>query len=417
MFPIVQKAHLLMAIELYEHQLDAIERLRNGSILVGGVGSGKSRTALAYYIKECGGKIKINGKGGYVPMKSPKNLYIITTARKRDTLEWERECIPFLLSTHKECNIEQVAVTIDSWNNINKYTGIKQSFFIFDEQRVIGSGVWVKAFLKITQTNNWILLSATPGDSWMDYVPVFIANKFYKNRTEFLKRHVIYNRFTKYPKIERYIDVKRLINLRDSVCVTMKYKNKTKIIEENIIHPFNKELFNQILIKRWNIFENRPITSVTELCYLLRKIVNSDNSRLKSLLKLYKQHLKIVIFYYFNYERDLLLDFAKENNIIISEWNGHKHELIPDTEKWLYIVQYTSGCEGWNCVETNTIIFYSQHYSYKTMIQAAGRINRLNTPYSELNYYYFKSNSVIDLAIQKAFLQKKDFNESRFLAI
>lgn len=417
MFPIVQKAHLLMAIELYEHQLDAIERLRNGSILVGGVGSGKSRTALAYYIKECGGKIKINGKGGYVPMKSPKNLYIITTARKRDTLEWERECIPFLLSTHKECNIEQVAVTIDSWNNINKYTGIKQSFFIFDEQRVIGSGVWVKAFLKITQTNNWILLSATPGDSWMDYVPVFIANKFYKNRTEFLKRHVIYNRFTKYPKIERYIDVKRLINLRDSVCVTMKYKNKTKIIEENIIHPFNKELFNQILIKRWNIFENRPITSVTELCYLLRKIVNSDNSRLKSLLKLYKQHLKIVIFYNFNYERDLLLDFAKENNIIISEWNGHKHELIPDTEKWLYIVQYTSGCEGWNCVETNTIIFYSQHYSYKTMIQAAGRINRLNTPYSELNYYYFKSNSVIDLAIQKAFLQKKDFNESRFLAI
>lgn len=417
MFPIVQKAHLLMAIELYEHQLDAIERLRNGSILVGGVGSGKSRTALAYYIKECGGKIKINGKGGYVPMKSPKNLYIITTARKRDTLEWERECIPFLLSTHKECNIEQVAVTIDSWNNINKYTGIKQSFFIFDEQRVIGSGVWVKAFLKITQTNNWILLSATPGDSWMDYVPVFIANKFYKNRTEFLKRHVIYNRFTKYPKIERYIDVKRLINLRDSVCVTMKYKNKTKIIEENIIHPFNKELFNQILIKRWNIFENRPITSVTELCYLLRKIVNSDNSRLKSLLKLYKQHLKIVIFYNFNYERDLLLDFAKENNIIISEWNGHKHELIPDTEKWLYIVQYTSGCEGWNCVETNTIIFYSQNYSYKTMIQAAGRINRLNTPYSELNYYYFKSNSVIDLAIQKAFLQKKDFNESRFLAI
>lgn len=414
-----QKAWIfLVAINLFEHQKEAIEKLRSGSILVGGVGSGKSRAALAYYYTvECGGKIKTNDNGGFSPMKKPKDLYIITTARKRDTLEWEKECTYFLLSTKKEYNSHDVKVFIDSWNNINKYSDVKNSFFIFDEQRVVGNGTWVKSFLKIAKKNNWILLSATPGDTWTDYIPVFVANGYYKNVTEFRRRHIVYNNFSKFPKIDHFIEVGRLIKIRDSIIVNMLYKKRTISHDKIITTSFDKEAINSLLVKRWNPYEKRPINDICELCYLMRMVVNSDPSRLLELTKLFEQHKKIIVFYNFNYERELLLELGKKINVTTTQWNGHKHESIPDTESWMYIVQYAAGAEGWNCIETNVIVFFSQNYSYKATIQAAGRIDRLNTPYTDLYYYYFKSNSVIDLAIKKALDNKKSFNENRFLSI
>lgn len=408
-----------MAIKLYEHQKDALEKLKNGKILVGGVGSGKSITALAYYfIKECEGKIKTNGESGYSSMKKPKDLYIITTARKRDTLEWEKECAPFRLVVKKKNHINNnVGVYIDSWNNISKYTHVKNAFFIFDEQRVIGNGVWVKSFLKITQNNNWILLSATPGDTWMDYIPVFIANKWYKNRTHFIRQHVVYNNFTKYAKIERFIETRKLIHFRDAVIVNMYYKKRTIAHNKSIKVGFDREVFNTVMIKRWNVYEQRPIKDVGELCYLMRKVVNSDPRRIDIIIQLLEKHPRIIVFYNFNYEKDLLLQLKERLQIPVAQWNGHKHEPIPDTDTWLYIVQYAAGAEGWNCIETDTMVFYSQNYSYKATIQAAGRIDRLNTPFTNLYYYYLHSTSIIDLAIQKAFINKRDFNELRFMTI
>lgn len=406
-----------MAVNLYEHQKDAIDKLRSGSILVGGVGSGKSRTALAYYYDvECEGKIKTNDKGGFSPMKKPKDLYIITTARKRDTLEWDKECTYFLLSTNPEYNSHGVKVVIDSWNNIQKYAHIKQAFFIFDEQRLVGSGVWVKSFLKIAKNNNWLLLSATPGDNWSDYIPVFIANGWYKNRTEFTRRHIVFNNFSKFPKVDHYIEVKRLSKLRDAVTVHMHYKKRTISHDETIITNFDRDVFNHVLIKRWNVYENRPVKDIGELCYIMRKVVNSDPSRAEAISKLLNTHKKIIVFYNFNYERDILLKLGQDLDIPTAQWNGHKHEQIPDTDRWMYIVQYAAGAEGWNCIETNAIIFYSQNYSYKATIQAAGRIDRLNTPFDDLYYYYLRSNSAIDLAIKKALNNKRNFNEQRFLS-
>lgn len=406
-----------MAVNLYEHQKDAIGKLRSGSILVGGVGSGKSRTALAYYyIVECDGKIKINDVGGFSPMKKPKDLYIITTARKRDCLEWDQECSNFLLSTNPKCNGNPVRVVIDSWNNIQKYSHIKEAFFIFDEQRVVGSGTWVKSFLKITKNNNWILLSATPGDTWMDYIPVFIANGFYKNRTEFIRRHVVYNSRCKFPKVEYYVEIGHLIKLRNAITIQMHYHKRTIAHDKNINVSFDREVFTSALVKRWNPYEQKPIKDISELCYVLRKIVNSDPSRLAAVIHILMEHPKIIVFYNFNYEKDLLLKLAEDIQIPIAQWNGHKHEQIPETDKWIYIVQYAAGAEGWNCIETNAIVFYSQNYSYKATVQAAGRIDRLNTPFQDLYYYYLRSVSPIDLAIQKALKNKRNFNEHKFLS-
>lgn len=392
-----------MGIELRDYQQEAVNKMRNGCILNGGVGSGKSRTSLAYYFTQMGGKLY-----PYSRMTNPRKLYIITTARKRDTLEWEQELIPFLLSK------EEDGVVIDSWNNIKKYTNVEGAFFIFDEQRVVGSGAWVKAFLKICKANEWILLSATPGDTWSDYIPVFIANGFYKNKTEFVREHVIYSRFTKYPKIDRYINTRRLVRLRDRILVDMDFHRDTIPHHEDIYCNYDAMMYKEIGKNRWNPYKDEPIVNASELCYTWRKLVNSDESRQMALLEIFEKHSKMIVFYNFDYELDILKGMYYGDDVEIAEWNGHKHQAIPDTEKWVYLVQYTAGCEGWNCISTDTIVFYSQNYSYKTLEQARGRIDRMNTPFINLYYYHLKSRSGIDLAISRALKNKKQFNERKF---
>ena len=398
-------------ITLYDYQLDAIRKMHNGCILCGGVGSGKSRTSLAYYtLEQCG------VLDPYALSKShPKNLYIITTARKRDTLEWDEELAPFLLSANPEQNkLIGNKVVVDSWNNIKKYAEIKDAFFIFDEQRVVGYGAWSKSFLRITKNNRWILLSATPGDKWEDYIPVFLANGFYKNITEFRQEHLVYDQYAKFPKVVRYLGIKRLERLRNKILVDMDFDRKTVSHHEDIWCSYDKVKYKDVYKTRWDPYKKEPIGQASGLCYVLRRIVNEDPSRLNALLDIFKEHPKLIIFYNFDYERDLLKSIEYGREVEIAEWSGHAHEPIPRSNTWVYLVQYTAGCDGWNCITTDTVIFYSQNYSYRVMEQACGRIDRLNTPYTDLYYYHLKSRSGIDLGISRALSQKKKFNERKF---
>lgn len=398
-------------ISLYDHQEKALTKMHNGCILCGGVGSGKSRTGLAYYYQQQGGNLDEADS----IMKKPRDLYIITTAKKRDKCEWGEEMAPFLLSVHPEANYYKNTVVVDSWNNIAKYKDVKDAFFIFDEQRVVGYGAWTKAFLKIAKVNKWILLSATPGDTWQDYIPVFIANGFYRNKSDFIDQHVIYDWKSKYPKVDRYLNTGRLIRLRNRILVEMEFERHTTSNHVDIPVSYNISNYRDITRKRWNIWEDKPIETAGELCYSLRKIVNSDDSRSVAILELMEDHPKVIIFYNFDYELDILKSLGYPEGTEVAEWNGHKHQEVPTGDKWVYFVQYTAGCEGWNCITTDTIIFYSQNYSYKVMVQAAGRIDRLTTPYSNLYYYHLKSFSGIDLAITKALKTKKNFNEGKFV--
>ena len=404
-----------MGIGLYDYQIDAVKRMKNGCILNGGVGSGKSRTALAYYYLRNGGDPASLCGDNYIPMDDPpKDLYIITTARKRDTLEWDGDMAPFLLSTHTDVNLYCNKVVVDSWNNITKYKEVTGAFFIFDEDRVTGSGVWVKSFLKIAKSNEWIILSATPGDTWQDYIPVFLANGFYKNKSEFIREHIVYSRFSKFPKVDRYLNTGRLIRLRNNILIDMDFHRDTIPHHEDVYVSYDISAYKDICRNHWNPWEDRPIENAAEFCYSLRKLVNTDEARQVALLQIIEEHPKAIIFYNFDYELDILKKLYYGEDFEIAEWNGHKHQEVPKGEKWVYLVQYTAGNEGWNCVRTDTIIFYSQNYSYKVMTQAAGRIDRLNTPYKDLYYYHIKSRSGIDLAISKALKNKKKFNERKF---
>lgn len=386
-----------MTVSLYPHQVEALEKLDNGKILWGGVGTGKSRVAAAYYMKK----------------EADADVYVITTAKKRDTLDWEGEFARFGVGKHLKGTVAGT-LTVDSWNNIGKYRDVVDAFFIFDEQRIVGSGQWSSFFLRIAERNRWILLSATPGDTWMDYVPVFVANGFYRNRSDFKRQHVVYNSYTKFPKIDRYVDVGRLVAHRSQLLVGMPYRRHTTRVSHPVLVGHDRELFEKALKDRWHVFEDRPIRIVGELFAVLRKIVNSDVSRLHVVRTLLAEHRRLIVFYNFDYELMLLRQLAK--SVPLAEWNGHKHEPIPEGDEWLYVVQYAAGGEGWECTATDAMAFYSLPYSWKLLEQAHGRIDRLNTRYSILHYYTLWSNSMIDLAILKALGKKKSFNEKGHLA-
>lgn len=404
-----------------DYQLDAIQRMHNGCILCGGVGSGKSLTSLGYFfLKVCEGTLEWPSEPikDYISVPSPTDLYIITTARKRDTKEWDSELLKFYISPDESTTVNDgwLKVTIDSWNNIGKYADAKGAFFIFDEQRVVGYGAWVKAFLKIAKSNRWILLSATPGDTWMDYLPVFIANGYFRNKTEFNEKHVVYRRFAKYPQIERYLNQGKLLQYKRQILVNMDYKHDIASHRRIIEVEYDRKAYLSLMRTRWNAEKNQPFINSAELCYAARKVVNGDASRTREILYLISKHPKVIIFYNYDYELEILKKALRGKDIVYAEWNGHKHEPIPKCEQWAYLVQYRAGAEGWNCIETNTIIFYSLNYSYKTMIQAAGRTDRMNTPYNDLYYYTIKSGCPLDTAILRALAQKKNFNENRFFS-
>lgn len=383
-----------MVVELMPHQVEAVEKMANGKILWGGVGTGKSIAAVAYYEKN----------------EAPKDVYVITTAKKRDDVSWEGEFAKYGVGKHWSATLAGV-LTIDSWNNIGKYASVEGAFFIFDEQRLVGAGQWAKVFLKISKKNNWILLSATPGDTWLDYIPVFLANGFYANRTEFKREHVVYNTYSKFPKVDRYVSVGKLVRLRNSLLVEMPYMRRTVRHQETIAVDWDTSSVEKVTNHRWNVFEGRPLRDVAELFSTVRKVVNSDASRLDAVKTLTGVHDRLIVFYNFNYELDRLRTLADE--ITISEWNGHKHEAIPDTDRWVYLVQYMAGAEAWECISTNAMVFYSQNYSYKIMEQAKGRIDRLNTLYKHLYYYTLMSRAWIDVAIAKSLGKKESFNETK----
>jgi superfamily II DNA or RNA helicase len=382
-------------IELYPHQEKAVGEMHNGCILWGGTGSGKTVTAVEYYWR----------------FEKPRDVYVITTAKKRDSLDWESDFVQYGVYKSKDATTAGV-LTVDSWNNIAKYEGIKDAFFIFDEQRLVGSGAWTKAFLKIAKANRWILLSATPGDTWLDYIPVFVANGWYKNRTEFKREHCVYNHYSRFPKLDHYVNVGTLIKHRNALLVEMPYARHTVRNTKYVDVDYDKDLMRKVMVERWHVYENRPLRDVAELFSVMRRVANSDSTRLDAVTRLLRTKSRVIVFYNFDYELEMLRNL--KTTVTVAEWNGHKHEPIPETDRWLYLVQYAAGAEGWNCITTNVVCFFSPTYSYKLWHQAHGRIDRLNTPFTDLWYYVLKSKSWIDVAIFKALGGKESFHESAY---
>ena len=395
---------------LYAHQKAAMNQMKPGCVLRGDVGSGKSRTALAYFtMKVCGGYSTYDGI--HSCLNRPRPLYVITTAAKRDTFDWDEEAAPFIIASE---GFSVCEFHVDSWNNIGKYVDVKGAFFIFDEQRSVGRGEWSKAFLKIAKKNLWVMLTATPGDVWMDYASLFIANGFYRNITEFRQEHVVYNRFTKYPKIDRYVNTGKLERLRKQILIPMEFSREAVRHEEWVKVGYDEKFYSCFAIDKWNAYENEPILNASQYCQLCRRVVNEDKRRCEAVWNILKRHLKAIIFYNFNYELALLVEMLTEKKYPFSQWNGHKHEKLPNGDEWAYLVQYTAGAEGWNCTTTDTIVFYSLNYSYKIVEQAQGRIDRMNTPYKDLWYYFIFCDADIDKAVKRCLKKKTIFNERAF---
>lgn len=405
-----------MGIELGQHQIDALRELRNGNILRGGVGTGKSRVGAAYfYLKVCDGRLKVNGVGVDEAPTQPRDVYVFTTKRKKDTLDWEKEFVPLRIGKDRSSSISGIKLTVDTWNNIAKYKDLEGAFIICDEQRLVGNGTWVKTFLKLVRHNEWIMLSGTPGDVWLDYCPIFIANGFYRNRTDFGEQHIVWKPYSSYPQISHYVNTGKLEKYAAQITVRMDYQRHTVRHLHTVPVEYDTVKFERLVKDRWNIYEDKPVLDASELFRLMRKLVNSDVSRYAEILKLLEKHPKLIIFYNFNYELEMLRGL-NVLGITMAEWNGSVHQDIPTDSSWIYLVQYTAGSEAWNCITTDAICFFSLTYSFKVFEQAQGRIDRMNTPFTDLHYYILRSASAIDNAVWRSLALKKKFNEKEYFS-
>lgn len=406
-----------MTVTYRPEQIQAVRQLQNGSILAGGVGSGKTLTSLAWYLTSVCNAASFK-KGGSLAKKKVKGsptLYVITTAKKRDSLEWEEEAARLGLSTDPACSFTGSSIVVDSWNNIGKYSDREHAVFFFDEQRASGSGRWVKEFLKITRKNTWLLLSATPGDVWMDYLPVFMAHGFFRTRTEFMEDHVIFDRFAKYPKVKRYIGEAKLQRLRRSILVEMPVERHTTRERETVYCDYDRDLYKWVVKNRMDPWTEEPLRDACGVCRILRKVVSDNDWRSEQAKRILSSNERVIVFYNYNYELDRILAVAESLGLPTAQWNGHRHDAIPAEPRWVYICQYTSAAEGWNCTSTDTVLFWSLNYSWRVTEQCEGRIDRLNTPYSRLRYYFLESDSSIDKAIRRSLGSKKVFNERAFV--
>ena len=406
-----------MTVTYRPEQIQAVRQLQNGSILAGGVGSGKTLTSLAWYLTSVCNAASFK-KGGSLAKKKVKGsptLYVITTAKKRDSLEWEEEAARLGLSTDPACSFTGSSIVVDSWNNIGKYSDREHAVFFFDEQRASGSGRWVKEFLKITRKNTWLLLSATPGDVWMDYLPVFMAHGFFRTRTEFMEDHVIFDRFAKYPKVKRYIGEAKLQRLRRSILVEMPVERHTTRERETIYCDYDRDLYKWVVNNRMDPWTEEPLRDAGGVCRILRKVVSNNDWRSEQAKRILSSNERVIVFYNYNYELDRILAVAESLGLPTAQWNGHRHDAIPAEPRWVYICQYTSAAEGWNCTSTDTVLFWSLNYSWRVTEQCEGRIDRLNTPYSRLKYYFLESHSSIDEAVRRSLSSKKVFNERAFV--
>ena len=406
-----------MTVVYRPEQIQAVRQLQNGSILAGGVGSGKTLTSLAWYLTSVCNAASFK-KGGSLVKKKVKGsptLYVITTAKKRDSLEWEGEAARLGLSTDPACSFTGSSIVVDSWNNIGKYSDREHAVFFFDEQRASGSGRWVKEFLKITRKNTWLLLSATPGDVWMDYLPVFMAHGFFRTRTEFMEDHVIFDRFAKYPKVKRYIGEAKLQRLRRSILVEMPVERHTTRERETVYCDYDRDLYKWVVKNRMDPWTEEPLRDAGGVCRILRKVVSDNDWRSAQAKRILSSNERVIVFYNYNYELDRILAVAESLGLPTAQWNGHRHDAIPAESRWVYICQYTSAAEGWNCTSTDTVLFWSLNYSWRVTEQCEGRIDRLNTPYSRLRYYFLESHSSIDEAVRRSLSSKKVFNERAFV--
>ena len=406
-----------MTVTYRPEQIQAVRQLQNGSILAGGVGSGKTLTSLAWYLTSVCNAASFK-KGGSLAKKKVKGsptLYVITTAKKRDSLEWEEEAARLGLSTDPACSFTGSSIVVDSWNNIGKYSDREHAVFFFDEQRASGSGRWVKEFLKITRKNTWLLLSATPGDVWMDYLPVFMAHGFFRTRTEFMEDHVIFDRFAKYPKVKRYIGEAKLQRLRRSILVEMPVERHTTRERETVYCDYDHDLYKWVVKNRMDPWTEEPLRDAGGVCRILRKVVSDNDWRSEQAKRILSSNERVIVFYNYNYELDRILAVAESLGLSTAQWNGHRHDAIPAEPRWVYICQYTSAAEGWNCTSTDTVLFWSLNYSWRVTEQCEGRIDRLNTPYSRLKYYFLESHSSIDEAVRRSLSSKKVFNERAFV--
>lgn len=391
---------------LYNFQRQLLNSIEENYIIAADTGTGKTMMAIHHYLKHNTGE----------------PLLILAPPQKIKEGGWQRE-LDFVASHY---NIE-IPYDIISYGVLSKrWKEYKDWFLVMDECHYVKNPTSQrgKAAINLTkQSTNFLLLSATPSSNgWGDTIAYMIMFGYYKNKTQFLKEHAVYNRIDygngPVNVVSDYRDQEKLQKLYQSFSIKLAKEDcldLPPLVFEKVHFKPSKE-YN--IIKKDRVLGEELFDNISKLQHGLRFYANQADKLKYTEMLLEGTEENVIIFYNYKQENEELKKIAKKLKKKVFEVSGSKTNL-PDKEKWtslknsVTIVQYQAGAAGIELQYANIVIFHTPTYSYQDYEQALGRAYR-NGQTKKVTVYQYITKNTIETSIYQALAAKKDFTEELF---
>lgn len=200
-------------------------------------------------------------------------------------------------------------------------------------------------------------------------------------------------------KSSEVLDLPEQVDIKQYVESTKEYKSFKK---NSIIEVEDETLVGDNILKKM-LYERQLCGEYNEnKLNALKEIMESTNNRL-------------IIFYNFTKEKDLIVDICKKLNKSYSIINGEIKDLkaYEDNEDSITIVQYQAGAMGLNLQKANKIIYFTLPLSSELFEQSKKRIHRIGQV-DTCFYYYLLAKGTIEESIYKTLLMRKDYTNELY---
>lgn len=295
----------------------------------------------------------------------------------------------------------------------------------------------MKNLIKLTKSSyitTTLGLSATPfSNSYIDVAPYLILAGFYKNKSQFLKRHI--KHFDKYfaPITGPGTGIVAKSYFKDPDLITKRFESIKVSIDTSQYYPkverfhikshLNKDTATQYrqikLDYKHHINYEYPIQARTEQ---QRLISNHDYEKDLQLLKIlqWRKNIKqapVLIFYQYSSSLANLLQVLTQSYPLykIKIINGNHRlnfEQAPSNPDTIILIQYQAGGEGLDWQWSNLSIFYEAPVQYEKLVQARGRNVRDKSIMKRVYHYELESANTIDSERWNIMKHHKDFTDS-----
>ena len=409
-----------MKIKLYPHQVRALEKTKNFN-------------HVAYYLDMGLGKTFV-GSEKLKMLNTNHNLIVCQKSKLQDWYEHMKTYYPeyntFIYSKTREIPPKSVIIINYDlvWRRPELLTTLKNFTLMLDESSLIQNekSNRSKFILKMKPTNV-ILLSGTPTGgkyeqlwSQLKLLGWNISKRLYWD--EFIKFVKIDVGGFPIKKVTGYKNVDRLKDkLRTHGAIFMKSDEVFQLPKqiENIIKVDNTKEYKKFNKDRLIKIDDTELvgdTSLTKMLYL-RQLSSQYNSNKTAALKdlLESTNDRVIVFYNFDKELEIIQEICNKLEKPISMINGHEKNLKNFTEcnDCVLLGQYQAAAMGLNLQLSNKIIYFSLPLQSELFMQSKKRIHRIGQEKTCFYWYLITKNS-IEEQIFETLKQRRDYTNKLF---